>query len=333
MQDRTYADLKELIQALSGVSSFTPSEDANIVNFVNRRASQAYNMSPSWSRYVVAGEERAVASIELKNFQDQSVPNDIFIKIGTSDTALGRDDGSDVFISHLNSQKGFTRKSNLWYFFSGSFYTLNPITGVVTFSADGGIDYYQQKSTDTEVYSSPADVKEWVHTGGSAGAANTPANIQVNSVSKIPYNSLLFPIIDSSKPVGTLTPIGEFVRVHRKRSFLNNSSLEYDFYVDNDGANILNIVNNEDVNSFVTYKKELTTFNENSTDIPSEFFHYLAHSSYADFLRMDGQNAKALQEEEIAKGYINAQLEQIDIRNNNNSLNHKFSTYVNRQSR
>ena len=205
MQDRNYSGvggLKALIQALSGVSSFTTDEEVNILDFVNRRASQAYNMSPSWSRYLVVSEERTIST------------------------------------------------------------------------------------------------------------ANT-----------IPYTQ-------TSK-----NNIGEFIRIHRKQAFLNDSSLEYDFYVDANGANILNIINTEDTSAFVTYKKELPLFTADSTDIPGEFFHYLAHGAYADFLRMDGQHGKALTEEQVAQGYIDSQLEQIDIRNNNNSINHKFSTYVNRQSR
>jgi predicted small secreted protein len=205
MQDRNYSGvggLKALIQALAGVSSFTTEEEVNILDFVNRRASQAYNMSPSWSRYLVVSEERTITS----------------------------------------------------------------------------------------------------------------ANI-------IPYEQ------------STKNDIGEFIRIHRTQAFLNNSALEYDFYVDANGANILNLVTTTDTSAFVTYKKELSLFTDTSTDIPGEFFHYLAHGAYSDFLRMDGQHGKALTEEQVAEGYIAMQLEQIDIRNNNNSINKKFSTYVNRQSR
>ena len=131
----------------------------------------------------------------------------------------------------------------------------------------------------------------------------------------------------------TKNDIGEFIRIHRKQAFLNDSSLEYDFYVDSNGANILNIVNTEDTSAFVTYKKELAAFTADSTDIPLEFFYFVAHAAYEDFLRMDGQHGKALTEEQIAKNYLDIELEKIDIRNNNNSINHKFSTYVNRQSR
>ena len=205
MQERNYngvGGLKALIQALAGVDSFTTEEDAHIENFVNRRASQAYNMSQSWSRYLVISEERTLTS----------------------------------------------------------------------------------------------------------------GNV-------VPYT-------ESNK-----NNIGEFIRIHRTQAFQKNSALEYDFYVDANGANILNITNDNDLTAFVTYKKELPLFNSSSTDIPAEFFHYLAHGAYADFLRMDGQHGKALTEEQLAQGYIDSQLEQIDIRNNNNSINKKFSTYVNRQSR
>jgi hypothetical protein len=203
MQDRSYTDLKALIEALAGVSSFTSDEDTKIKNLVNRRASQAYNTSPSWPRYLVVGEERTM-------------------------------------------------------------------------------------TTDTQI---------------------------------VPY---------------TQTPkdnIGEFIRIHRKEPFKNNSAIEYDFFVDANGANVLNIANTEDSSVFVTYKKELSTFDENSTDIPGEFFHYLAHATYADFLRMDGQHGKALTEEKQADSYLDSQLEMIDLRSNNNSINKKFSTYVNRQRR
>ena len=202
MQDRTYADLKNLIKALAGVNDFTTDEETKILDLVNRRASEAYNSSPSWERYLIVSQER---------------------------------------------------------------------------------------------------------------------NITTNNT--IPFTQ------------GGLTTIGEFIRIHRKKAFLNNSALEYDFYVDANGANILNIVNTDDASAFVTYKKNLDLFTSTSTDIPAEFFHYIAHAAYADFLRMDGQHGKALTEEQIAQKYLDTQLEKIDVRSNNNTINKKFTTYVSRQSR
>jgi len=133
--------------------------------------------------------------------------------------------------------------------------------------------------------------------------------------------------------------IGEFIRIHRTQPFLRNSALEFDFYVDGSGAHILNLTTADATSAFVTYKKEFTPFTvssdyENSTvEVPAEFFHFIAHTAYADFLRMDGQTDKALIEEQTGGNYLALELEKIDLRMNNNTVLKKFSTYVNRQAR
>ena len=128
--------------------------------------------------------------------------------------------------------------------------------------------------------------------------------------------------------------INEFIRIHRTQAFKKNSALEYDFYVDSNGANILNITNDNDTSAFVTYKKEYTsTFTETSTDVPAEFFDFIIYSVLSDFYTGDGQTEKSLIADQSAKKMLDRELFKIDVRSNNNSINHKFSTYVNRQSR
>ena len=83
----------------------------------------------------------------------------------------------------------------------------------------------------------------------------------------------------------------------------------------------------------VTYKKTFTDFTKNSQDIPEEFFYYGAHATYADFLRMDGQTSKAMDEENKASTYLATELEKLDIISNNNTIRRKFTTYVSTQSR
>jgi|TARA_R110002167_G_scaffold68770_2_gene194167 hypothetical protein len=208
MQTRTYGDLYKLIQSLSGVGSFAPTEQDDVANFINRRFSEAYNTSQMWPRYLVAGESRVLSA-------DQAVT-------------------------------------------------------------------YAEAGKDT---------------------------------------------------------IGEFIRIHRNQPFLNNSTVEYEFYVDAIGAHILNVVSSSDSGVFVTYKKPfevLTTSSDylNSTEsVPAEFFHFIAHTSYADFLRMDGQTDKALIEEQTGEKYLALELERVDLITNNNTVNNRFSTYVNRQAR
>ena len=138
---------------------------------------------------------------------------------------------------------------------------------------------------------------------------------------------------------GTKNVIGEFIRIHRNQPFRNNSTVEYEFYVDANGAHILNVVSSSDSGVFVTYKKIFVTFTtgsnyETSTEaVPSEFFHFIAHTTYADFLRMDGQTDKALIEEQAGEKYLALELERVDLITNNNTVNNRFSTYVNRQAR
>ena len=133
--------------------------------------------------------------------------------------------------------------------------------------------------------------------------------------------------------------IGEFIRIHRTQPFLRNSALEFDFYVDSNGAHILNLTTADASSAFVTYKKEFTPFAvtsdyENSTvEVPAEFYNFVAHTAYADFLRMDGQTDKALIEEQTGAKYLALELEKVDIKMNNTTVNKRFSTHGNRQSR
>ena len=141
--------------------------------------------------------------------------------------------------------------------------------------------------------------------------------------------------------------IGEFLKIHRQEPYKNLSALEYDFFITNDGANVLNVANADDSSVFVTYKKELdlvsitettptavvTDYTGNQTSIPKEFFYYIAHAVYADFLRIERRYEQAIQEEALAQNYLAQELEKLDIIANNNNLKKKFSTHLNRNYR
>ena len=59
--------------------------------------------------------------------------------------------------------------------------------------------------------------------------------------------------------VRDLSDIGEFIRIFREQPFLNQSSAEYEFNVQSDGAHVFNIISTDDSQVFVTYKKRITT--------------------------------------------------------------------------
>jgi len=131
----------------------------------------------------------------------------------------------------------------------------------------------------------------------------------------------------------TKDDISEFQRIHRDQPFLNTGTLEYNFYVDANGAHVMNLGSTTDSSVYVTYKKVFKDFTKTSTDIPEEFFYFAAHATYADFLRMDGQTSKAMDEENKATSYLATELEKLDIISNNNTIRRKFTTYVSTQSR
>jgi hypothetical protein len=333
MQTRTYGDLFKLIQSLAGVGEFAPSEQDDIANLINRRFLQAFNESPIWPRYLVPSEERKISSFVVSGVTDSpSTYNTAYYKYGVAssyNSAAIVD--SDVFIPINKSSTTvffYKNASSKWVFASGSFD--QSTVGSNSTNILSATAYFTQNETDD--HNSPLDVLDWVNNGSVGG------QLVLNNANLIPYEETIEKS-DSSLTFTSKTTIGTFNRIHRKKSFLNNSSIEYDFYVDFTGANILNVTSSTDNSAFVTYKQQFTPFDvtsgygDSTVEVPGEFFAYLAHATYADFLRMDGQTEKAFAEEQRAEISLALELEKIDIISNNNTVNKRFSTYVNRQSR
>jgi|TARA_R110002126_G_scaffold6871_1_gene34658 hypothetical protein len=139
---------------------------------------------------------------------------------------------------------------------------------------------------------------------------------------------------------GALDEIANFIRIHRLEPFLRNSTIEFDYWVDGDGAHVENLVTTDATSVYVTYKKTLTELTTLDYDgelgtqlVPIEFFYFIAHATYADFLRMDGQTQKAMLESEVAKTYLDTELEKAETVMNINALKTRINTHLNRQSR
>lgn len=338
---RRNQDLFNTIKALAGVNDFTDNEITDLVSFTNRRLTMAYNTSPMWERYVVVSEPRILSAFKTGDrISGQSSYNDVYYyKYGTYEYDTGK--FADFFTAIDRSISGhagvhFAKRSDgKWFWGAGSF-TKNLETGVVTLSTGTSFSIQQ----DEEEKDSPLDVLVWSDVTTIGGGT-----LQLEAKNTVLYDES-YEEDSSSDSASQKQTIQDFIRIHRKKAFLNDSSTEYDFYVDADGANVLNSTAT-DGEVFVTYKKPIvntttgqiiTSFDITSTDnftkeIPLEFFNYTAHGVYADFLRMDGQHDKAAFEEQKADMFLATELERIDIINNNNSLNHKFSTYVNTSSR
>ena len=312
MQDRTYSDLLFLIQSLVGGGNLTTEEQGSIDSFINRRAHEAFQTSQTWPRFLVGSEKRNIISYVLSGATGNvSGANGNYRFIGLNDGDIGTagtkvyedsNPGAPVNLIYKNS-------SNAWIVTYAAAFSIN---------SDGTIDITDAGATQfTEADSIKKDRVEDVETWT---PSQTSEALLVAAKNLIPY-------AETNK-----TNIGEFLKVYRKKAFLNDSSLEYDFFVDFDGANILNITNTTDSSAFVTYKKELPQYTITSTDIPGEWFFFMAHGAYADFLRMEGKVEQSMAEEGVAQGYLAQELEKVDNMSNNNVFR-RFSTHGTRQSR
>jgi hypothetical protein len=313
MQNRTYGDLFKLIQSLAGVGSFAESEQDDIANLINRRFLQAFNESPIWPRYIVSSEKRDILALTLSGAtaSTSTTVNQNYKLLGANTTG-----GLNVYQGVTTTTVIIYNTGTAWRVDTGAS-AAEQASG--TFTVTSGTQQFIE--ADTIKKDQVTDVETFT------GRDSSTDSLLVEGKNLIPY-------AQTGK-----TTIGSFNRIHRKQAFLNNSSIEYDFYVDFTGANILNITSSTDNSAFVTYKQEFppfevtSDFGNSTVDVPGEFFAYLAHATYADFLRMDGQTDKAFVEEQRAEIALALELEKIDLISNNNTVNKRFSTYVNRQSR
>jgi len=285
MTNRTYSDLYSLIGSLSGVSSFTPAEKNNILNFVNRRAYQAYRQNKVWPRYIVGAESRPSTN---------NVVATTFLPFLKNSSSASRENKTVT----IRCTHSVDFAAGMYVVVSGLSGSVDPngsyqVTSVSTASIENDTFTYDLSSgTGSETY---------------AGSGQVLAQ--------------LIPEIDSFNRIWSTNPLDR------------NSAIEYEFWVGNDGANVIN--NNKDLNGFwVGYLKTWDgPYTDSSTNIPGEFFEYVAHASYADFLRMDGQIDKAIAEEGVAQQYLLIELDKAETQRNNNALYRRISTYVSRQSR
>ena len=109
--------------------------------------------------------------------------------------------------------------------------------------------------------------------------------------------------------------IDTFLRIFKEKPYRKASVQEYEYYVTSDGAELVSGDLNP-LTAFVTYKKQLTDFYGDNTgevtDIPAEWFHYLAHGTYADWLKAEGQQEKAALADQEAEAVLQDELIRLD---------------------
>lgn len=119
-------------------------------------------------------------------------------------------------------------------------------------------------------------------------------------------------------------------RVHKENPITTRYPDEYTYLQDVNatGDPVIKIITPDSLSGtsvFVTYRRDLTgVINEGSatsgfygdesgdnSEIPWVFFEYACHGSYADFLRGDGQNQKAVMEDQYAESLLTHEIDKV----------------------
>jgi hypothetical protein len=111
-----------------------------------------------------------------------------------------------------------------------------------------------------------------------------------------------------------LDTVGTFLKIQAVAPYTTASPQDYNFYVDSAGAKL--ITSATPANAFVTYKKILAdTYGETTglqSAVPSEWFDYIAHGVYSDYLRAEGQQEKSIAADQEASLILEDELIQVD---------------------
>tara|TARA_R110000803_G_scaffold45953_1_gene96528 strand:- start:1207 stop:2259 length:1053 start_codon:yes stop_codon:yes gene_type:complete len=350
MQDKANQDLYDLISALAGTSDFTTAENAHLLALANRRMYEAYNRTPYWARYLISAEPRTI--------ENQICPftQDGYYVFGAGTDGVnglyklnGAENGQSAYTYYDTTDISATAIENGTVYqieYAGS----SDFTSIGAANNNAGTIFTASASTTgtgkvkTAAFSliRNSGNSAWIIIGGFPNATETAYySLSSTSITETGWTIGTSPLAKANAPrVRDLSDIGEFVRIHRSQAFLNMSSLEYEFGVQSDGAHILNASNAKEGQVWITYKKPITLLTSldidgsaSLTQVPQEFFYYMAHATYADFLRMDGQHQKASFEEQIAENYLAEEMDNPQQVANNNTVGKRFKTYVSQQSR
>tara|TARA_X000001388_G_scaffold6194_1_gene3960 strand:- start:2053 stop:3063 length:1011 start_codon:yes stop_codon:yes gene_type:complete len=335
MQTRQYKDLFALSTHLIGAVALTADEQTQLASFIDRRFFEAFRKSPFWPRYMVYGEPRDIISLVISGLAAgtssdfSSNINGNYILIGQDNAGNGAVAGTNVYYNPAEGSEtssGVFNTSVIYKRTSTSRWEIERTSSVVV-NADGTVTTQAGSGTttlveaDTVKKDNPSQVTTWTLTG--TLVSGTPL---IEEEQFIPY---------TQTGKGT---IGDFIRIHKTEPFMQRSAREYDFFTDADGAHVKGITISASQQLFVTYKKPfddfgLTSGYTTSTQaVPEEFYNYIAHAAYADFLTLQGKVELAQTESVVAEKYLDLELEKLSNINGANTLS-RISTHLSRQRR
>ena len=134
----------------------------------------------------------------------------------------------------------------------------------------------------------------------------------------------------------SLQSIDSFLRIFSAKPYATTTYGEYQFTVGQGGASVISGTSTPSV-AYVTYKAQLQDRYGNTSGfvstIPSEWFEYLAHGTYADYLRAEGQQEKAALADQEANDILLDELMKLDEQHTQTIISNRISTNANMQYR
>jgi len=186
-----------------------------------------------------------------------------------------------------------------------------------------GVSYFIDTVGDTNFISIGADSND-VGVYFVATAAGTGTGTARPALGYIPFAETGKDTIDT------------FLRVHRQQPYVVASVQEYDMMITATGATIIT-GNLNPATAFVTYKAQLNdTYGDSAGEtsaIPAEWYQYLAHGTYADYLRAEGQQEKAALADQEADSLLQDEMIRIDEQHTLQIVANRVFTNANMQNR
>ena len=130
--------------------------------------------------------------------------------------------------------------------------------------------------------------------------------------------------------------VDTFLRIFKQAPYISSSVQEFDFTVTAEGATLVAGDLNPST-AFLTYKAQFSdTYGDGAgetSSVPAEWFQYLAHGTYADYLRAEGQQEKAAVADAEAEALLTEELIRLDENHTSGFVSNRIRTNANMQLR
>jgi hypothetical protein len=124
------------------------------------------------------------------------------------------------------------------------------------------------------------------------------------------------------------------IKVHREQPYLIQSAQEFDFYISNGKINVISAPLDPEY-VWITYQSQLLNYYDEDGEFPvdNEWFEYIAHGVYADYLRAEGQQERAALADQEADAILQDELIRLDEQRTTGLIGTRINTNSNMQIR